>query len=219
MAAIRPWWDLFPKTPTEAIKATIETPTVATGGVGGIGATVFKHITKTTGTRLLPLGLAAGGGFLAASLFGGGGKQEIKPEQKTTVTPKQEAEQRLKQAQEQYIRDLIARFKARLDVRVTPEVTVQPDIIPKYDIRDISGSVDIGGVTHITRTYTHTVSGIDQLALGQIAEALQRPLQIPSQITVTTPEQKTEATQMNTGILALIAAAAIVIFGIGGKKK
>jgi len=161
--------------------------------------------------------LAVAGGFLLGRFFGGGG-QEVKPVQTTTVTPELTARQEQILETAQRMRDMMAKLKAKAEAKA--EVKTEPVLAPVYNIT-AGGDVDIGGTTQVTETTTITHAGISQEAIGQLSQAFQAAQQTPQQITITMPEQKTEATQMDFGILALAAAAiiAVVVIFKGGKKK
>ncbi len=84
MAVVKPWWDIFPSTPQEAVVRTLDEPTVSPVGLFGIGA-ARKIIIKKGGRFAVPA-IAGAGGFLFSQLFGGGGgTQEQK--QDATITP------------------------------------------------------------------------------------------------------------------------------------
>lgn len=146
---VRPWWDIFPKTPTEAVTRTLEEPVVTPAGGAAV---VFKSITKQTGMRLLPLAGGAIGGFLFGRLFGGGGTQELQQELDQTLTQEPE---------------VTVTPEMPVDVGVDPTIQTLLDYITKQQLAIDAGEYDIGAgavtgdigtstITNITNTYpTH----------------------------------------------------------------
>lgn len=207
------------KSPTEFIKASMETPTF---GAGGTAATVFKSITKQSGMKLLPTLIVGGGALVAGSLLSGGGKQE----------QKQTAAQDLKQQQEQKLaaalKATLGKYRAEAKLKAEAEQVVDiapiitPTVTPTYDVT-AGGDVDIGGVTTTTRTATTNISEISQgltaAQVGQLLESRQEAAQVAIQMPAISQTQ--EAKQeggINWGIIA-IAAAAIAYFVFKGKKN
>lgn len=215
MVYMRGW---LPSTPTEAISATLETPTIVP--VGAPAAVVFKSITKTAGIPLGKAALIGGAGLLGGLLLGGGGGQEVTPVQETTQKPTMDLRERFEARQTQAIRDLFQRAKGRAEAKAETDVTAAPIITPTYS--DITAGRDItfGGITVPTTTPTVVEAGVTQEQLGQLALALARQQQTPEQITTAVPTQTTIAAKADMGIIALIAVAGIaaLMFLKGGKK-
>lgn len=194
---VRPWWDIFPKTPTEVVTRTLEEPVVSP--VGG-AAVVFKSITKQTGMRFLPAVIAAGGGFLVGRLFGGG-SQELQQQQDLTQTP-----------------EVTVTPDQPTDVTVDPTIKSLLDIISELKIKAGAGEIDLGGgtvtgdvgtteVINITNTYPTSYN-------IQKTYTITKPVQITKTVTTTTAAQEQEATQEQG--MDLVTLAVISILGLIG---
>lgn len=159
------------------------------------------------------LGLVVGGGIgglLVGSLFGG--KQELKQAadltttQQPIITPTQDVMTTKRM-------DLIQKLISHQQQLITARTTVSPEVTIEAG-RDVTYSP----ITHI----------IPQLRGGQTVAATQTPTQIDfiPQITLTPmislqgAEQKQEAKQDQSGMILLLAAAAVAAFiFLRGKKK
>lgn len=184
----------------------------------GATTTVIKK-----GGMILPFIAGAAAGYF----FGGNGGQQVTPEQPTTVTPTitaapQQALPEISQILEQ-MSQLQAEAQAQAEAAAAAETVTT--VTPQYILEDISGQVEIGGVSTVPQIIQMPTPiaqpTISQDIIGQIAEAIAAQSQAPIQVTVTAPEQVTTATKLDTGLIAMIiavvgiAAAALFFF----KKK
>lgn len=133
MVYVKPWWEIFPTTPTEVIERTIEEPAIAPAG-----AVVSKSILKLGAGGLLASGI---GGFLLARFFGGGAapqEQEQDIVQEPTVTP-----------------TVIPTVIPQIDHEIVPTIkpTIVPTIEPTIDVSGVTTARDIGTTTTNTITY------------------------------------------------------------------
>lgn len=186
--------------------AGIETPLPVPVGA------VTKQVFKVGG-----LGIGLIGGFLAGRLLGGGG-QEVSPTQTTEVTPTQLTAAELRARTQQRMRDIRSMMKAAATAKADVDVTITPEITPTYRDIHAGGDIEIGGVSHISYIPTTATADVSQGLIGLLSQQMQLARQEPQQITIVTPEQKVEATQMDMGIIALAIAAVAAIFLLRKKK-
>ncbi len=215
----------IPSTPAEFVARTLDQPTLI-APAGGLAATIFKNITKTTtkaaGGSFLKAALAGGAaGLGAALLLGGGGSQEVKPTQTTVTTPRQ-GQTRTEQIQEsrQRMNDLSAAFRTAQVSKQAVDQTSSSDTTTTYDATG-GGDVDIGGTTNIHTSNVETIThqGIDQAVIGQLTSLTESALQQPIQITNVIPTQETTATKTDSSMIILIAVAALAAIMFLKPKK
>lgn len=214
---LRPWWEVAPSTPAEAVTRAAEEPAIIPAAAIIGGGT--KIITKTIAQKGIPTILAVVGGAIGGYLLGGGGggKQELAQDlaqaqevtQIPTVTPTQDilSEKRL---------DMIQKFYAMQKLQTVADITITPEI-------DIDAGRDV--------FYSTTTS--PYVSPQQQAAAIQQPSQIDiiPQITVTPTtsiqlqeaEQKQDAIQeTDSNWLMLAALGVAALFGylyLKRKKK
>jgi Predicted solute binding protein len=206
MAQMKPWWKFWEEsTPTQKIKASLETPAV--GGAGAVTKTVYK-----VGGAASAL-LFGGAGILLGTLLGGK-SQEVKPTQKTRTDPKQLTEQQQRQLAQQ-------RGMARLEnimQRLYQKTTVTPTVTPTVggaQISNITGSTVTYAPYTLTETITSTGVSAEQFSgYLQMLAQIQSQQATPTQTVTVTPTQETTATQLDMTsllILAAIAAGAFIL--------
>lgn len=199
---VRPWWDIFPKTPTEVVERTLAEPAVVAPA-----AVVSKTILKLGGAGLLAGGV---GGFLFGRFFGGGGTQELQQEQEADLTQEP---------------DVTVTPDLPVDVGVDPTVQQLLDYITKQQLAikageyDISGTVtgDVGTseITNITNTYPTHIN-----IQRTITETYPTQITVTKTITEAAIAQAQEATQeQGTDWITVVLIAVAGLIGYSFLKK
>lgn len=201
MAIVKPWWDIFPSTPKEAVKRTLDEPVVSPVGLFGIGAK--KIVIKQIGGRLFPILGGAAGGFLLSRLFGGGGGVQEQKQEATIapiITPTQDVEI-----------PIIQQPKQITYAPVTTTTTTDIDYSP---VTSLFAGGDIGYSGAPFQVGTSTIPTVSPALAVSAEPYLPQITIVPSMI-----GQQQEATQKpdNTLLLVIGAVAIGAMFLMKGK--
>jgi len=185
-------------------KTFLQEPSISGGA--GVGATVFKSITKSTGqVGLKTVALATGAAVVAASLLGG---QKQQQDQTTSAAAQQELKT---QAQ---LDQMVKLYAQQQGAGATTTNTQESTTTTTTDYRiTAGGGVQIGGITPTSEQRSQpiiiqpTQQSIDPTLIAALSQK-----QEPSVVIVQQPEQKAEQTGSSSWILIAVAAIAALAF-------